>query len=107
MRLMLVSDQPRDFVIATGETHSVREFAEIAFSYVGLDYADYVRVDGRFFRPAEIEPLVGDSSAALAALGWKPTYRFRDLIAEMVEADLALLSDPTRTFRPALPNANG
>ena len=107
MRLMLAADQPRDFVIATGETHSVREFAEIAFSYVGLDYSDYVRVDGRFFRPAEIEPLVGDSSEARAALGWKPTYRFRDLIAEMVEADLALLSDPTRTFHPALPNANG
>lgn len=88
MRLMLQQPEPDDFVIAMGETHSVREFCEIAFSIVDLDYRDYVRIDERFYRPAEVELLIGDAAKAREKLGWKPTYSFREMIEEMVEADL-------------------
>jgi GDPmannose 4,6-dehydratase len=88
MHLMLQQPQPDDYVIATGETHSVREFCELAFSEAGLDYEKYVKTDQRFYRPAEVDLLVGDSSKARRVLGWLPRYSFRQLVQEMVEADL-------------------
>jgi len=92
IHLMLQQPEPDDFVIATGETHSVREFCEIAFSIVDLDYRDYVSIDEQFYRPAEVELLIGDASRAREILGWKPTYTFREMIEEMVECDLKLAS---------------
>jgi len=92
MWLMLQQDEPDDFVVATGETHPVREFCEIAFGHVDLDWEQYVVVDERFFRPAEVELLVGDPSKAREKLGWKPKTSFDDLVTGMVDADLALLS---------------
>ncbi len=91
MWLMLQQDIPSDYVIATGETHSVREFLEEAFSYVGLDYEDYVVVDPRLVRPAEVEMLLGDSSKAKKELGWSCSISFKDLVHEMVDADLKAL----------------
>lgn len=89
--LMLQQPEPDDFVVASGETHSVREFCEIAFSHVDLDYRDYVSVDERLYRPAEVEQLTGDASKARKQLGWKPTYTFEQLIEEMVRFDLELV----------------
>jgi len=88
MWLMLQQAEPDDYVIATGETHSVREFCELAFSTVQLDYRDYVRVDERFFRPAEVELLVGDASKARRVLGWEPKTSFQSLVREMVLEDV-------------------
>lgn len=88
MHMMLQQPTPDDYVIATGETHSVRELCELAFAEVGLDYKDYVKVDKRYYRPAEVDLLVGDSEKARTTLGWKPKYTFRDLIKEMVASDL-------------------
>ncbi|HEY0319359.1 MAG TPA: GDP-mannose 4,6-dehydratase [Pyrinomonadaceae bacterium] len=88
MHLMLQQPAPDDYVIATGETHSVREFCEMAFSELGLDYQDYVKVDEQFQRPAEVDLLVGDASKAIKELGWQHTYTFHDLVREMVQADL-------------------
>ena len=93
MWLMLQQDEPSDYVIATGETHSVREFCEIAFAHVGLDWENFVVQDERFFRPAEVDLLVGDSSRARAALGWQPATPFAELVGIMVDADLAQLRD--------------
>ncbi|MCX6116132.1 MAG: GDP-mannose 4,6-dehydratase [Proteobacteria bacterium] len=92
MWLMLQQKTPDDYVIATGETHSVREFCEIAFSRVGLNYKDHVVVDERFMRPAEVELLLGDPSKASKALGWKPKTSFKELVHMMVDADLAIHS---------------
>ena len=91
MHMMLQQDEPEDFVIATGETHSITEFCELAFGEVGLDYRDHVTVDERFFRPAEVDLLIGDVSKANQQLGWKPTYTFPDLVREMVRSDVAQL----------------
>ena len=91
MWLMLQQDKPDDYVIATGETHAIREICEIAFSHAGLDYRDYVVRDERFFRPAEVDLLVGDPTKAGQALGWEPQVTFAELIHMMVDADLALL----------------
>ena len=91
MWLMLQQDQPEDFVIATGETHSVREFVEEAFSHVGLDWRAYVEIDPKYYRPAEVDQLVGDASKALRQLGWSPQTRFKDLARLMVDADIAAL----------------
>ena len=88
MWLMLQKAEPDDYVIATGETHSVREFCELAFSTVQLDYRDYVTVDERFFRPAEVELLVGDASKARKVLGWEPKTSFQSLVREMVLEDV-------------------
>jgi GDPmannose 4,6-dehydratase len=85
---MLQADSPQDFVVGTGETHSVRELCEIAFSYVGFDYMDYVVQDPQFYRPAEVDLLVADPNKAKLELGWKPNVSFKDLIHMMVEADL-------------------
>ena len=91
MWLMLQQDKPDDYVIATGETHSVRELCEIAFGYLDLDWRDYVVSDPKFFRPAEVDLLVGDASKARAKLGWEPTVSFEELIHMMVEADMKAL----------------
>jgi len=91
MWLMLQQDQPDDYVIATGETHSVREFLEAAFGMVGLDWQKYVVHDSRYLRPAEVDLLVGDSSKAHRQLGWKPKTTFKELVKIMVEADIELL----------------
>jgi GDPmannose 4,6-dehydratase len=89
MWLMLQQDAPDDFVIATGETHAVQEFCEIAFSHAGLDWRQCVRQDPAFMRPAEVELLIGDASKAKAKLGWAPTVSFHDLVTGMVDADMA------------------
>ncbi len=89
MWLMMQQDHPDNYVVGTGETHSVREFCEIAFGYVGLDYNDYVVKDDRFFRPAEVDLLVSDPSKASSRLGWKPSMNFPDLVKMMVDSDLA------------------
>ena len=92
MWLMLQQDAPEDFVIATGETHSVRELVDVAFGHVGIDPADHVRTDPRFLRPAEVEHLIGDASKARADLGWEPRTSFTELVHAMVDADLELLA---------------
>ncbi|MDD3088332.1 MAG: GDP-mannose 4,6-dehydratase [Candidatus Omnitrophica bacterium] len=88
MHLMLNNPTPEDFVIATGETHSVKEFAEIAFRELGLDYARYVEKQELLYRPAEVDLLVGDASKAKKEFGWEPRIKFRDLVIEMVRSDL-------------------
>ncbi len=93
MHLMLQQNEPDDYVIATGETHTVREFCDLAFAEAGLDYRDYVKVDERFLRPAEVDLLIGDSTKARSALGWKPTYTFPELVREMVQYDVRLLHE--------------
>ncbi len=92
MWAMLQQDQPDDYVVATGETHSVREFCEVAFSHVGLNFEDHVVVDKRFFRPAEVDLLIGDPTKARHALSWQPSVDFSRLVTMMVDADLAELS---------------
>ena len=84
---MLQADEPEDFVLATGETHSIRELLDEAFGYAGLDWSDYVKIDERYFRPAEVDLLIGDYSKAKAAFGWEPTVRFHELVQMMVDAD--------------------
>src|SRR5207245_7355240 len=96
MWLMLQQDEPEDYVIATGEQHSVREFAELAFAHLGLDYRDHVVVDPQFQRPADVETLLGDASKARKKLGWKYGVTFKELVHEMVEADLARLKSVAR-----------
>jgi GDPmannose 4,6-dehydratase len=91
MHLMLQQPQPDDYVIATGETHTVRDFCEAAFAEVGLDYQRYVVVDDRFYRPAEVETLMGDASKARRILGWEPRCTFRELVATMVRGDMDAL----------------
>src|SRR5215217_9169216 len=93
MRLMLQQPEPGDYVVATGQTHSVCEFCEVAFTSVGLAWEDHVVVDASLFRPAEVDLLVGDASLARSQLGWEPTVGFPDLVGIMVEADLALVAD--------------
>lgn len=92
MHLMLQQDKPSDYVVATGQTHSVRQFLEVAFGHVGLKYEDYVTQDPRYMRPAEVDQLIGDSSKARRELGWEPTVDFEQLVTMMVDSDLALLS---------------
>lgn len=92
MWLMLQHDRPDNFVIGTGETHSVREFCEIAFGRVDLDYKEFVVQDERYYRPAEVDLLVSDPSKARTLLGWQPSVSFRELVAMMVDADLKRLS---------------
>jgi GDPmannose 4,6-dehydratase len=88
---MLQADEPDDFVIATGEAHTVREFCELAFSHVGLDWEKYVQVDQRYFRPAEVDYLLGDPSKASRVLGWKPALSFPELVKLMVDEDVRKL----------------
>ncbi|MBC5795931.1 GDP-mannose 4,6-dehydratase [Sphaerospermopsis sp. LEGE 00249] len=100
MWLMLQQDQPDDYVIATGETHSVREFLELAFGYVNLNWQDYVEFDQRYLRPAEVDLLIGDPTKARQKLGWQPSVSFKELVSLMVEADLQALGHTS-------PNGNG
>jgi GDPmannose 4,6-dehydratase len=93
MWLMLQQEQPDDFVIATGETHTVREFCEAAFGHVGLDWEKYVRLDPRYLRPAEVDLLIGDPGKARRILGWEPRTKFQDLVRLMVDADVRALED--------------
>jgi GDPmannose 4,6-dehydratase len=88
---MMQADQPQDYVISTGETHSVRELVEVAFGHVGLDWRDFVVQDERFMRPAEVDLLVGDAAKARAELGWEPRVNFEGLVKMMVDADLERL----------------
>ncbi len=96
MWLMLQQDRPDDYVVCTGETHSVREFCEVAFGHLGLDYQEHVVIDERFFRPAEVDLLVGDAKKATTTLGWEPKTTFQDLVTMMVDADMALLEGRLR-----------
>ena len=89
---MLQQDRPDDYVVATGETHSVREFVQLAFSLAGLDYRDHVLADTLLYRPAEVDLLIGDPTKARTLLGWEPRTRFEDLVRRMVEADLQIAS---------------
>ena len=91
MWLMLQQDQPDDYVIATNETHTIREFLEVSFGHVGLDWEKYVEIDPRYFRPAEVDLLIGDPSKAKKALGWAPKTTFKELAQIMTDADVALL----------------
>ncbi|PSN19671.1 GDP-mannose 4,6-dehydratase [filamentous cyanobacterium CCP5] len=91
MWLMLQQEAPDDYVVATGETHSVREFLELAFGYVNLNWQDYVEFDERYLRPAEVELLIGDPTKARTQLGWQPTVSFEELVQIMVDADLRAL----------------
>lgn len=100
MWMMLQQPQPDDYVIATNETHTVREFLELAFGYVNLDWQDYVEFDERYLRPAEVELLWGDSTKARQKLGWEPSVTFEQLVGLMVEADLKVLGHTS-------PNGNG
>ncbi|HLX96497.1 MAG TPA: GDP-mannose 4,6-dehydratase [Verrucomicrobiae bacterium] len=93
MWLMLQQDKPDDYVIATGETHSVREFLEAAFGYAGLDWTKYVELDPRYLRPSEVDLLIGDASKARRHLNWEPKTKFKDLVRLMVDADVQLLKD--------------
>jgi GDPmannose 4,6-dehydratase len=92
MWMMLQEDEPDDYVIATGEAHSVRELVDVAFAHVGLDPADHVLIDERYLRPAEVEHLIGDPSKAREKLGWSPTTSFEDMVRLMVDSDLELLA---------------
>jgi GDPmannose 4,6-dehydratase len=89
MWMMLQRDQPDDYVVASGETHSVREFCEVAFDYIGLNWQQYVVQDPAFMRPAEVDHLIGNPEKAGRVLGWKPTVSFPELVHRMVDADLA------------------
>jgi GDPmannose 4,6-dehydratase len=96
MHLMLQQPTPDDYVVATGETHSVREFCELAFAQVGLDYRDFVKRDEVVYRPAEVDLLIGDASKAHRMLGWKPDVGFKGLISEMIQSDLEMVSPAAR-----------
>jgi GDPmannose 4,6-dehydratase len=93
MHLMLQQEAADDYVVATGETHTVREFCERAFTRVGLDWERYVKVDEMFYRPAEVDLLIGDATKARTTLAWEPRYSFEQLINEMIDADVAALSE--------------
>jgi GDPmannose 4,6-dehydratase len=101
MWLMLQQDQPDDYVIATGETHEVKEFLEVAFSYVNLNWEDYVAFDERYLRPAEVDLLIGDPAKSNQVLGWQPSVNFKELVHLMVGADLEALglTSPNETPR--------
>jgi GDPmannose 4,6-dehydratase len=103
MHLMLQQDEPDDFVVATGETHSVGELLELAFGHVGLRWQDHVVVDERFLRPADVAMLVGDAGKARRVLGWQPTVSFTELIAMMVESDLRAVAADLPTTSAATP----
>jgi len=91
MWMMLQQDQPDDYVIATGETHTVQEFLEHAFAHVGLDWKEFVKHDERYERPAEVDLLIGDAAKAKRQFGWEPKVKFAELVKIMVDADLAAL----------------
>ncbi len=96
MWMMLQQERPSDFVIGSGETHSVREFCEIAFGFLDMDYRDYVRQDPKFYRPAEVDLLISNPAKARKVLGWEPSLTFRELVEMMVQADIEQLSSVNR-----------
>jgi len=99
MWMMLQLPEAMDLVFSTGEQHSVREFAELSFGLVGLDWEKHVRIDRAYLRPAEVDTLLGDSTKARESLGWRPTVSFRELVRIMVEADLREEGlDPQKTM---------
>ncbi len=100
MWLMLQAKEPEDFVIATGETHSVREFLDVSFGHLGLDWKEHVRTDPRYLRPSEVDLLLGDATRAREVLGWKPKTSFADLAKLMTDHDLELARDEHRTGKP-------
>jgi GDPmannose 4,6-dehydratase len=104
MWLMLQQDQPDDYVVATGETHSIKEFLDEAFNYVNLTWENYVEFDARYLRPAEVELLIGDPSKAQQKLGWKPSVTFKELVHLMVDADLQALGLPSPSGRKTTPD---
>jgi GDPmannose 4,6-dehydratase len=93
MWMMLQAEEPDDYVVATGEKHSVREALEVAFAHAGLDYEEHVEIDPRYFRPSEVDSLLGDPAKAREKLGWEPKVRFRELVELMVDADIEELDD--------------
>jgi GDPmannose 4,6-dehydratase len=99
MWLMLQQDRPDDYILATNETHSVREFVEVAFERVGLDWKEFVRHDQRYERPAEVDLLIGDATKAKKILNWEPQVRFEELVRIMVDADLALIESQHQTVK--------
>jgi GDPmannose 4,6-dehydratase len=99
MWLMLQQDEPDDYVIATGEAYSVQEFLEEAFSYAGLDWRKHVEIDPWYYRPAEVDLLVGDARKAKKKLGWEPRTKFKNLVRLMMEADLYLVGKEAYTNR--------
>jgi GDPmannose 4,6-dehydratase len=101
MWLMLQQDQPDDYVVATGETHSVREFVQETFQYLGLDWEKYVKHDARYERPAEVDLLIGDPAKAKKKLGWEPRIKFKELVGLMVDADLKLAEDELHMSKKA------
>jgi len=96
MWLMMQQEKPDDFVIATGETHTIREFLDEAFSYAGMDWKKYVKIDPRYYRPTEVDLLIGDASKAKQKLGWQPKTTFKQLVRMMVDADIELLNKEHR-----------
>jgi GDPmannose 4,6-dehydratase len=104
MWLMLQQEKPDDFVVATGETHSIKEFLEVAFTYAGLNWQDYVEFDPRYLRPAEVELLIGDSTKARKHLAWEPSVTFPELVHLMVDADLQALGQPSPSGREIIPD---
>lgn len=103
MWMMLQQPRPGDYVVATGEAHSVREFADVAFAHLDLDYRDFVTIDQKLFRPAEVDILLGDASLACRTLGWNYTIPFRDLVHEMVDADLKIYSERQKLIEISKP----
>jgi len=104
MWLMLQQDTADDYVIATGESHSVKDLVETAFTHAGLDWNKYVRIDPRFLRPAEVDHLIGDASKAKKVLGWTPAVNFQGLVRMMVDADLERLAQPKANRQPLTAN---
>ena len=96
MWMMVQQDMPQDYVIATAETHSVRDFIEIAFDHVGLNWKDYVKVDAEFYRPAEIFELCGDFAKARTTLAWEPTIHFEELVRMMIDFDLERINGQSK-----------
>jgi GDPmannose 4,6-dehydratase len=99
MWLMLQQEKPEDYVISTGETHSVKEFLEEAFTYAGLDWKEYVEIDPKYFRPTEVDVLIGDSSKAKQKLGWDPKVKFKALVKMMIDHDMEELKKEMDGFR--------
>ena len=91
MWMMLQREEPKDYVVGTGETHSVRELCEYSFEYLGLDYKEYVKKDPRFYRPAEVDLLISDPSLIKKELGWEPKVSFKEMVEMMVQADMERL----------------
>jgi len=97
---MMQAEEPDDFVIATGETHSIREFLDEAFGYLDLDWKEFVKIDPAYYRPAEVDLLLGDAGKARRALGWEPKVGFKELVKLMVDHDLELARKEKRAQEP-------